>query len=97
MINNKIKMGFITDVNDWFAEHPIVFRTILGSLVVAPVVFFTCSLVHVLKGNRHPFPIWMNSAGILATTFYWVHSYFLKSNTCIENVFFYLAYITITI
>ena len=90
-------MGFIYDVDVWFREHPKVFDSILGGLVIAPIIFFTCSLVHVLRGNRHPFPIMMSVAGILATTFYLVHSYFINTNKAVQNIFFYLAYITISI
>ena len=90
-------MGFFLDLNDWFYNHQTVFAVVLGSVMFLPNIFFTCSLVHALRGNRHQFPILMSVAGILATSFYMVHAFFEDSYYVLQSTFFYLAFVTIAI
>ena len=66
--------NFITALNTYFKEHTEIFNTINGGMISIVILLFVFSLIHSLRGNKHPFPIIMNICSILAPAFYLVHA-----------------------
>ena len=67
-------------INSYFKNNETVFGCILAGIILSCILLFVFSLIHVLRGNKHPFIILMNIMAILAPSFYLVHAYYINKS-----------------
>ena len=67
--------NWLDDLNSYLANNLKLFGALIGSTLGIIVILFFCSLIHVLRGTRHTFIIFMNIAVILDCLVYAFHVY----------------------